>query len=142
MWYIRLTEKEGEKPEISMAVHIMNDIVVRSSYGVFLMAEVINGFKERLQGRIDNDVVINMNLFGSYARNIASDDSDIDICIIYDEYKISELNINLIVDDISDELLGEYGAIIHALCFSRSYYNANSGSSRLFKDIDREGIPC
>lgn len=125
-----------------MATRIMNDIVVRSSYGAFSMADVIKSFKERLQGRIDNDIIVNMNLFGSYARNSAGDDSDIDICIIYDEHKISELNINLVVDEISDELLGEYGVIIHALCFPRSYYNANSGSSRLFKDIAREGVPC
>lgn len=127
---------------MSVAALMMEDIVVRTSYGAFFMVDIIKGFKKRLQGRIDNDVVINMNLFGSYVRNSAGDDSDIDICIIYDEDKISELNINLIVDDISDELLGEYGVIIHALCFTHSYYNANSGSSRLFKDIAREGIPC
>ncbi len=126
----------------TISARIMNDIVVRSSYGTFSMADVIKDYKNRLQDRIDNDIIVNMNLFGSYARNSAGDDSDVDICIIYDEQKISELDINIIVDEISDELLGEYGVIIHALCFPQSYYIANSGSSRLFKDIAREGVPC
>ncbi len=125
-----------------VAARIMNNIVVRSSYGSFPMADVINDFKERLRDRIDNNTIVDMNLFGSYARNSAGNDSDVDICIIYDEHMISELNINLIVDEIADELLGEYGVIIHALCFPRSYYIANSGSSRLFKYIAREGVPC
>ena len=68
------------------------------------------------------------------------------MCLIWQRRKSAYVSTGhiwrIIVDDISDELLGEYGLIIHALCFPRSYYNANSGSSRLFKDIEREGIPC
>ena len=119
----------------------MNSIFVKSSYGRYSMDEIIREFRSKLAESLNGSIIQKMVLFGSYAKNTAGDDSDIDICIIYDETAITEFKINIIVDSVADDLLGKYGVIIHALCFPSKYYSENR-SSRLFTDVAREGVPC
>ncbi len=118
------------------------DILVRNSYGTFLLEDIINDFKDRLFATIDRDVIKSMTLFGSYAKGTQTEESDIDICMIYDPSKVSESIINRDVDHVADDLLGQYGVIIHALCFDEPYFSANRKSSLLFEDVEKEGIAC
>ncbi len=118
------------------------DILVRNSYGTFLLEDIINDFKDRLYATIDRDVIKSMTLFGSYAKGTQTEESDIDICMIFDDQKMSETDINLRVGDVSNDMIDLYGVDIAALCFKEEYYINNRNTSLLFQDIEKEGIAC
>lgn len=115
-------------------------IIVKNNKGVFLLQNITKELKETIIEKVGPNIVIYFYLFGSYARNEQTNDSDLDICLVYDETKISELNINLIVDEISENLLDRYGIIINVLCFTDTFYIKNEKTSKLFNNIKREGI--
>ncbi len=133
----RIQQAEGAQRTLAKA-----DILVKNSYGTFLMEDIINDFKDRLFAIIDRDVIKSMTLFGSYAKGTQTEESDIDICIIYDEHKVSETDINLRVGDVSNDLIDHYGVDIAALCFREEYYINNRNTSLLFQDVEKEGIAC
>ncbi len=133
----RIKQAEGAQRTLAKA-----DILVKNSYGTFLMEDIINDFKDRLYATIDRDVIKSMTLFGSYAKGTQTEESDIDICIIYDDHKVSETDINLRVGDVSNDLIDHYGVDIAALCFREEYYINNRNTSLLFQDVEKEGIAC
>ena len=106
------------------------------------MKDVILELKKTVLNNLPLDTMLFLVLFGSYCRNEQTDESDIDLCLIYNHNNISEININLIVDKIADDFLDKYGAVFNILCFPDTYYEQNKNTSRLFKDIEREGIIC
>ncbi len=120
----------------------MHDIYVQNEYGTFSIETIITDFKDHLYSSINRDAVKSMTLFGSYAKGTQKKESDIDICIVFDDKAITESNINLCVADASNEMIDLYGVDIQALCFREDYYSQNRNTSLLFKDIEREGIAC
>lgn len=121
---------------------VLSQIYIKNEYGLFKMDKILSEMKKEILKNTSDNTIYSMTLFGSYCKGLQSDDSDIDICLIYDEKNISQLDINLIVDSVADNLLDKYGVIIHILCFTKEYYDKNRKNSRLFLDIDREGILC
>lgn len=123
----------------------LKEIYINNDYGKFCLANIIPELKSRILNEFSNygqPIMLSFTLFGSYCRNEQTDESDIDLCLIYNHKNISELNINLIVDKIADDFLDKYGIIFNILCFPDTYYQKNKNTSRLFKDIEREGITC
>lgn len=117
-------------------------ISVKNEYGEFRLQTIIDEFKKRIYAEMDADCVKFLRLFGSYASDRQRMDSDIDLCLVFDEDRIGELRINLTVDKASDELLDQYGVIVHCLCFRSQYYFENEQRSLLFRDVENEGIAC
>lgn len=110
--------------------------------GTNQVLNLIDIIKKRIINLLPDNTVLSMYLFGSYARNEQTKDSDVDMLLIYDENKISELDINIIIGNLSSALISEYWLIFHILCIKNSYYKEWKDSSLLFKDIQKEGILC
>lgn len=117
-------------------------IVVKNEKGIFEMTKIIKQLSKCLFDEIEKDIVVSLTLFGSYTKGEATSESDIDLCLIYKSNLISEMKINLIIDSICNELLGEYGVTINILCFSEDYYQKNHSTSPLFINISKEGVLC
>ena len=74
----------------------LEQIKIHNEKGDFLMITLLQELKTILTNKIPSTILLSF-LFGSYVRQEATKDSDVDICLIYDESKISEMDINLIV---------------------------------------------
>jgi predicted nucleotidyltransferase len=118
---------------------IPDNLVCKTCYGDFPAADILKDFQERIPEEYAN-AIRSMTLFGSYARNEQTEDSDMDICIIYDGSRIDGNQFSLVLGGISFDLLGVYGIDLEPLCFSSEYYEAHGKSSPLFLNIQREGI--
>lgn len=121
---------------------LLNHIYVNNEKGVFSLNEILLTVKKTLNDLQTSNIIKHLFIYGSYIRNEANKDSDIDICLIYNSSKISELQINLYVDNICDSLLDKYGIIINILCFKEEYYLKYKKSSPLFFNILKEGMAC
>lgn len=118
----------------------INEIYVNNCQGKIRMVDIMDNFMARLYNQTEEANIIHMMLFGSYVRGTQTEDSDIDLCIVFDEKSVDEMNLNILVDTIADQLLDQYGVIIHALCFRNAYYEKNKNNSLLFLDIKKEGL--
>lgn len=85
-----------------------------------------------------NDSVIELKLYGSYARGDYDDDSDLDICLIYDEANVKD--IDDLISEISVKYQLKYGIMVNIYDISVSYYNKYKNISPLIKNIEREGV--
>lgn len=117
----------------------LEQIKIHNEKGDFLMITLLQELKTILTSELPSTILLSF-LFGSYVRQEATKDSDVDICLIYDESKISEMDINLIVDAISNDLMEKYGVLVNILCFRNSYYEENKEISPLFQNIKKEGV--
>lgn len=117
----------------------LDNMVCRTCYGDFPAAEILKDFQERIPEEY-KDAIMSMTLFGSYARNEQTEDSDMDVCIIYDGADTDGNRLSLALGGISFDLLGIYGIDLEPLCFSSEYYEKHGKSSPLFLNIQKEGI--
>jgi predicted nucleotidyltransferase len=117
----------------------LENLVCRTCYGTFHAADILRDFKGRIPKEYE-DAILSMTLFGSYARNEQTEESDMDVCVIYDEARTDGRGLNLALGGISFDLLGVYGIDLQPLCFSSGYYKEHGKSSPLFSNIRKEGI--
>jgi predicted nucleotidyltransferase len=117
----------------------LKNLVCRTCYGTFPAANILQDFRGRIPKEYE-DAILSMTLFGSYARNEQTEDSDMDVCVIYDEARADGSKLDLALGGISFDLLGIYGIDLQPLCFSSEYYKEHGDSSPLFLNIRKEGI--
>ena len=97
---------------------------------------IISRIKKTIHSNDPNAVAF---LFGSRARGDNKPDSDWDILILVDAYKVT----NEIEDNFRDGLYDielESGQIISTFIFPKEYWRANLKYSPLYHDVENEGI--
>lgn len=111
--------------------------VIKTCLGNFELAMLLNEVKRDIILLL-KDSVKQLKLYGSYARGDHSNDSDIDIFLVYDETRIK--NIDDLISEISVEYQLKYGIMINIYDMSISYYNKYKNISPLIKNVEREGV--
>ena len=79
-------------------------------------------------------------LFGSYARNEASDESDIDIMILSDMDRADISALQWKVGEVVSEILLDYGILVSPIVENRAFFLENQEVMPFFRSIDREGV--
>lgn len=84
------------------------------------------------------DAVVDIRLFGSYARSSAHEDSDVDIAVVLDE---AGWKTRRDVIDLATDVGIAYGLSLSPTVFDRAAYERWRAQDRpLTRDIDQEGI--
>jgi predicted nucleotidyltransferase len=125
--------------EVWYMPEILEGLVCKNSYGTFQVSDILMDFNGKIPPEY-KDAILSMTLFGSYARNEQTEESDMDICVIYDKAKMVSSKMSLLLGGISFDLLGIYGVDLQPLCFTSEYYGEHKNSSPLFLNIQKEGI--
>lgn len=79
-------------------------------------------------------------LFGSYARNEADDESDIDVMILLNIPREEIPYLRRKAAQIAGELLCEHGLVVSPILESKAFFDRNRLMYPFFKHIDQEGI--
>ncbi len=101
--------------------------------------ELLQGFVANLRSLLGNhlnDVI----LYGSYARNEATEGSDIDIMILVD---LSEEDLNKYDDKISDlstDILQKKNVLVSAIMHNKSIFNKRTTFIPFYENVLKEGI--
>ena len=111
--------------------------------GVVVNLEIIENVKKKVVDEVPNLMkkdLVEIIMFGSYARGDFSVDSDIDIALLtrcdraevkkYDEY----------LDELATEITMESYAIVNFICIPETEFNEKKSWYALFKNISKEGI--
>lgn len=79
-------------------------------------------------------------LFGSYARNEADDESDIDVMILLDIPREELPHLRRKAAQIAGKLLDEHGLVVSPILESKAFFDRNRLMYPFFRNIDQEGI--
>jgi tRNA nucleotidyltransferase (CCA-adding enzyme) len=115
----------------------LGNYIVKTCIGDYELSKLLQEFKNDTSLLL-KDSVIQLKLYGSYARGDYSIDSDIDIFLVYDEEKID--NVDDLISEISVNYQLKYGIMISIYDMSVSYYNKYKDVSPLIRNIEKEGI--
>ncbi|MBI5000632.1 MAG: nucleotidyltransferase domain-containing protein [Euryarchaeota archaeon] len=99
--------------------------------------EVIKEFKERIQ-RLYGKRLVRVILYGSWARNEAREDSDIDLAVVLRDKVAPGAEIDRMIDAITDINLS-HNVLISVYPVSEDDYR--SLKSPLLLNLRREGVP-
>lgn len=100
---------------------------------------IIHQLCERLQPLFPQER-FDVILFGSYARNDADDDSDMDVLLLADASRQHIAEKNWQVAEICADLLLEYGIVVSPIIENRAYFQNQANLLPFFKSIQREGV--
>ncbi len=112
----------------------MKDMCTRNNLNKILEKVVLKS-KDIFGSALDSVI-----LFGSYAGNDYSEESDIDILILADVSSEKLSNYREAIDGLCGELLFEYGIVVTVIEKDTETYNKYSSISPLYKSIEKEGI--
>jgi predicted nucleotidyltransferase len=115
----------------------VKNYIVETCIGNIELSILLQKVKKDVYSLLKNSVK-QLTLYGSYARGDYSNDSDIDIYLLYDETTIT--NIDDLISEISVDYQLKYGIMINIYDMSISYYNKYKNISPLIKNIEREGV--
>lgn len=96
--------------------------------------KIVNGLLERLSQKHD---IREVYLFGSFAKDVTKDYSDVDLAIVLGSLDVSEES----PFDESFKIFHEaqeYNSMLEVVCFDQEEFNGNVGS--LIRQIKKEGI--
>ena len=79
-------------------------------------------------------------LFGSFARNEAQEDSDIDVMYLVDAPRSVIAERSWQVGNAAAEILMEYGVLISPIVENRKYFEDNVRLLPFFQNIQKEGV--
>ena len=79
-------------------------------------------------------------LFGSYARNEADDDSDIDVMFLVDSSRQIIQEKHWQIGEAAAEVLMDHGIIVSPIVENRAYYQENANILPFFKNVQHEGV--
>ena len=79
-------------------------------------------------------------LFGSYARNDADTESDVDIMVLCDMSRSDIARLNWQVGEIASAILLEYGVLVSPIIENRAYFMDNIEIMPFFRNIRDEGV--
>lgn len=108
-------------------------------YSLTEVNDMIAHLSEKLQAIFPQDRM-EVILFGSYARNEADDESDIDVMYLVDSSRKTIAEKHWQVGEAAAETLLDYGIVISPIVENRDFYLENVGLLPLFKNIQREGV--
>jgi predicted nucleotidyltransferase len=94
------------------------------------------GSLRELFGASMKDVI----LFGSYARNEASDESDIDIMILSDMERADISALQWKIGEAVSDILLEYGVMVSPIVENRAFFLENQEIMPFFRNIHQEGV--
>ena len=100
------------------------------------LKDIIDDFKASLQ-RLYGQRLVDIVLYGSYARDEQTDDSDIDLAVILAGDVSPGLEIDKMIDDIND-ISEKYNVLISVYPVSEADYS--SVNSPLLMNMRKEGI--
>ena len=98
---------------------------------------------ERLCGKLRELLGASMHdviLFGSYACNEASDESDIDIMILSDLDRISIATLQWKIGEIASDILLDYDVLVSPIVENRAYFMENKEAIPFYRNIHQEGV--
>jgi predicted nucleotidyltransferase len=107
------------------------------SYDLTDIDEILKELKADVS-RLYGGRLKNLVLYGSWARNQASQDSDIDLAIVLQGDIVAGKEIDRLIDIITDINL-KYGVLLSVYPVSEKNYN--SLNSPLLLNIRKEGVP-
>lgn len=79
-------------------------------------------------------------LYGSYARNDADDESDIDVMFLVDSSRQTIREKHWQIGEAAAEVLMDFGIVVSPVVENRAYYHANADLLPFFKNVQREGV--
>lgn len=79
-------------------------------------------------------------LFGSYARQDADDESDVDVMLLMDIPREQLLNFRRPLAEIAGLLLCEHGVVVSPVMENADFFSRNIAHYPFFMNVDREGI--
>ncbi|MDH7514014.1 MAG: nucleotidyltransferase domain-containing protein [Clostridiales bacterium] len=100
--------------------------------------DIINYFTSELRSRLGENI-LGVYLFGSVAKGIDTEGSDIDILVVYsgiDEYHLLET-----VSEISFKVACEHGRLIETITMSKEEFEKSLGSSPFLWEVLEFGKP-
>jgi predicted nucleotidyltransferase len=101
------------------------------------VVRVVRRFAECLRERFGSELC-DVQLFGSYARGTAGEDSDIDVFVVLERVDYA---VQRDVYDIAGDLFADTGLLVSATVFARSLYETHRAQQRpLVAEIEREGL--
>ena len=101
--------------------------------------EILHQIQSRLSALL-GDSVKEMILFGSYARNEANDESDIDVMILSDLSREEIATLNWKLGEITSEILLDYGVLISPIIENHLFFEDNMRIIPFFRNVREEGI--
>lgn len=111
--------------------------IVKTCIGDYQLSNLLGEVKKDILLAL-KDSVTQLRLYGSYARGDYSEDSDIDILLVYDGENVKD--IDDLISEISVEYQLKYGVMISMVDMTCDYYNRYKNISPLLKNIEREGV--
>ena len=79
-------------------------------------------------------------LFGSYARNDADNESDIDVMFLVNSSRQTIQEKHWQIGEAAAEVLMDFGIVVSPIVENRAYYHANADLLPFFKNVQREGV--
>lgn len=79
-------------------------------------------------------------LFGSYARNEADDESDVDVMFLVDSSRQKIAEKHWEIGEAAADVLMDFGVVVSPVVENREYYRANSDILPFFRNVQREGV--
>lgn len=79
-------------------------------------------------------------MFGSYARNEATSDSDIDVLILVDSPREIIADKNWEIGELAANILLDYGVVVSPIVENREFFIRNLSVLPFFQVINREGV--
>lgn len=101
--------------------------------------QIIADMSKRIQDLFPGET-IDIILFGSYARNEETDESDIDVIYLVDASKATISDRNWQIGEAAADLIMEYGVVISPIVENREYFQRNADVLPFFANIRREGV--
>jgi len=92
--------------------------------------------RAHLKGRYSSKV-LHLILYGSYARNMASSDSDVDILVVVDD-TLDAWEVRRSLDGLLLDILLEKGRLVSVLVVPKSFYEGYN--SPFMMQVRREGV--
>lgn len=89
---------------------------------------------------IFGEAVKEIILFGSYARNEANDESDIDVMVLLDTPREQIPAYRRKIAPIASELLLQHGIVVSPVLESKAFFDRNRTTYPFFRNVDQEGI--
>ncbi len=100
-----------------------------------LLAAYRRRIEQQLEGRL-----VQLTLFGSYARGEARADSDVDVAVVLD--RIDGIGERTLPMEIAGDLIVEYGLVLAPIVLSKQELAfLHEREDLLAENLDREGIP-
>jgi len=101
----------------------------------------IRSFGEKLRNKLEKSYgskVLQIILYGSYARGEATSESDVDFLVVVDD-SLDSWEVRRSLDDVLLDILLRDGRLVSVLVVPKSFYE--SYHSPFLKQIHKEGIP-